>query len=74
MIYDVREDKYEEITEIVFANEHNDNGTSQACSVLKENGYVEIHDNLEFVIVDSKEHAKNLIKALEKAISLGWLK
>jgi hypothetical protein len=73
MIYDVREDKYEEITEIVFANEHNDEGTSQAYSVHKESGYVEIHDNLEFVIVDSKEHAQNLIKALEKAISLGWL-
>lgn len=74
MIYDIREDEYEDITEIVFANGHNDNGTSQAYSVLKENGYVEIHGNLEFVIVGSKEHAKNLIKALEKAISLGWLK
>lgn len=73
MIYDVREDGYEQITEIVFANENNNEGTSQAYSILRENGYVEVHDSLEFVIVDSKEHAKNFIKALEKAIDLGWL-
>lgn len=31
-------------------------------------------DEVGYVVVSSAEHAKNLIKALEKAIELGWIK
>lgn len=32
-----------------------------------------VDDSGDFVRILSKEHAKNLIKALEKAIELGWV-
>ena len=40
----------------------------------EEDGLVEIHDRHGFVLVESAEHARNLQKALDKAIELGWLK
>ena len=35
---------------------------------------VKISDGVEYVLIESAEHARNLQKALNKAIELGWLK
>lgn len=42
------------------------------CAVFSR--YFSISDGAEEVVINSKEHAFNLIKALEKAIELGWVK
>ena len=40
----------------------------------KEGSFVMLYDdNDDYVVVNDKQHALNLIKALNKAIELGWL-
>lgn len=81
---DIRNEEGEEATEIVFAETQDSNGCTQANAVAKwpyEQNQVVIKDEdyrpqelTGYVVVSSKEHAQNLIKALEKAVDLGWLK
>lgn len=42
--------------------------------VLKGRGVVGIHDPYARVVIKDKQHALNLIKALNKAIELEWLR
>ena len=40
----------------------------------EEGSFVMLYDdNDDYVVINDKEHALNLIKALNKAIELGWL-
>lgn len=43
---------------------------------MKEKDYIQILDEELYnaVYINTKEHAENLIKALRKAIELGWVK
>lgn len=74
-IFDVREENNEEITEIVFA-EREDIEAYTICPAVGCNGFITIYDgkDAESVSISSIEHAENLIKALRKAIELGWIK
>ena len=80
--FDVREENNEEITMIVFAEEEDADGDFQACTIVeaafKGSGYICIYDTYdrseESVSISSIEHAENLVKALSKAIELGWIK
>ena len=66
------------LTTIIFADEESDAGTTQGYMIQQGDGHddlIKIIDNQDdFVYISSKQHAKDLIKALEKAISLGWVK
>ena len=71
MIYDVRKSN-EEIDKIIFANDNMyfaysiiEGDISNAISILDGCG--------EFVVISGAKHARDLIKALNKAIELGWL-
>ena len=74
--YDVRSNNEEVIDEIVFAEKYC--GGSQAFRICQDwssthEKYIVISDGCDFTIINSKEHALNLIKALNKAIELGWI-
>lgn len=74
MKFDVRIPVNEEITEIVFGGI---DPTSYLGTVIKRWGQNKISifdDNAAEVGIKDKEHAENLIKALQKAIEIGWLK
>lgn len=80
MIYDVRDDGAFTIEEIVFSEAYSFG--VRVANRLKPSadkpGYVKLSDQSkssagEYVYLRDKEQAKNLIKALEKAIELGWL-
>lgn len=72
------------INEIIFGDRGlneivGEGGTAIAAHILKRpnanENFLQIRDQSnEFVNVVSAEHARNLIKALEKSIELGWLK
>ena len=71
-VFDVRNNDHR-IVEILFAE--NNNGL--ACSLESSGagrGYVYIRDDDDYLVIESAEHARNLQKALDKAIELGWLK
>lgn len=74
---DIRKDITEPTTRIVFA-ERTAEHTSIAHFLVqwpRRDNAVSIEDGTnEKVIVMSKQHALDLIKALEKSIALGWLK
>ena len=76
---DIREETKEEINAIVFADDYYNNkeGDEQANVIVRDytadQKFIKIMDTWECVIINSKEHAENLIKALNKAIELGWL-
>jgi adenosine/AMP kinase len=72
MIYDVRDTS--EVDQIVFSEKANNSGQVIAHRLEKRLRKVGIVDGPAFVLVEDIGHAKNLIKALEKAIDLGWLK
>ena len=73
--YDVRSNNEETINKIVFAEGCDEQESWQACSItcntLKK--YILVSDPGESLVINSKEHALNLIKALNKAIELGWI-
>lgn len=78
---DVRCSEQSEIDNIIFAGSEVDEGS--AVSLQKGRGdtftshiaIVPADDNdYSVVSIESKEHAQNLIKALEKAIELKWFK
>lgn len=78
--FDIREEDNSEITEIVFADPSGKDGFSQANKLIIDE--YEGKDYIQFldeesdnaVYINTKEHAENLIKALRKAIELGWVK
>ena len=74
MKFDVRIDVDKEITEIVFGDI---DPTFYLGTGVKRWGQAKISifsdDDAEVGIKD-REHAENLIKALQKAIEIGWLK
>lgn len=75
--YDVRKNSSEDITEVVFYEDYGKENQDVANLIVKSDDYrgcVEVRDNGEFVLIESVEHARNLQKALDKAIELGWLK
>ena len=72
---DIRNDVVQDIDKIVFSEDCNDCGDTIANALKRFNEFVEITDDSgAYVWVDSIAHANNLIKALNKAIALGWLK
>lgn len=78
-VLDIRSESHEEITEIIFAEREDIDGDFQAymiCPAMSCNGFITIYDgeDTESVSISSIEHAENLIKALRKAIELGWVK
>jgi hypothetical protein len=73
--FDVRTDSSNPITEIVFAETHHSAGSLQAYKLEpRTSGDIRIYDGDDYVYVNSAEHARDLIKALEKAIEFGWVK
>ena len=73
MEFDIRAGQAEEITVIRFADDNDYYHT--ASGILRNNrGGVEVIDieTERDLRVRSEEHAQNLIKALNKAIALGW--
>ena len=74
---DVRDMNEETVSRIRFAEDHGkvggDDTCPLACYLTLENACVAIDDPYDRVIIKDKEHALNLIKALNKAIELGWL-
>ena len=77
MIYDVREEKVTEVSEVVFADKVDDTYHCQAYLIRSSSSrgvpFLIIEDEEESVIINSVEHANNLKKALDKAIALGWI-
>lgn len=71
---DIRAEQDQEITEIVFADQKDRDDVSQAHLICDHSGCITIDDGAESVFINSKQHALDLIKALEKAIELGWVK
>ena len=74
MKFDVRFGVDEEITEIVFGDI---DPTFYLGTVIKRWGQAKISifdDNDAEIGIKDKEHAENLIKALQKAVEIGWLK
>lgn len=65
------------IENIVFSESETEEGCDIGHFLRKweeDDTFVKISDGLDFVLVESAEHARNLQKALDKAIELGWLK
>lgn len=76
--YDVRTDK-NEIKEIIFSNGKNVTHEFYTADTLNQShswtNAVDINDpDGTTLIVEGKQGGEDLIKAIEKAISLGWLK
>lgn len=75
MQIDIRNGETEEITEIVFHGPDCDDDDAVKIDLGGRFTSINSTDGGDRVYIDSEEHAKNLIKALEKAISLGtWSK
>lgn len=76
--YDVRSNNEEVIEYIVFADLQDSDTCVQAYRIFPDvvthtkQKYISI-EGIDSVIINSKEHALNLIKALNKAIELGWI-
>lgn len=76
-VFDVRKSSAETISKVVFSENSGKSGLDISYCITKalgHTGYIKIWDGSEFVLVESAEHARNLKKALDKAIELGWLK
>lgn len=76
-VFDVRKNSSADITDIVFSGDCGRENQDIANHIVKSYDYnncVEVRDCGEFVLIESAEHARNLQKALDKAIELGWLK
>ena len=70
--FDVRDEDLAAIDEILFWK-----GAGNYAEVLHEGvckGEVAIRDHGDVILLQNKQHALDLIKALEKAIELQWLK
>lgn len=51
-----------------------DPGACAETLSLAHGGFVVISDSNEHVLLESEEHARAIIKALESAFSIGWFK
>lgn len=74
---DVRGEVEDVVDTIVFAETHGrasgrENVPLAYCLTCDKSTVV-IRDTMEYVLVNDKERALHLIKALNKAIELGWL-
>lgn len=70
---DVREES-SEVTAITFYSLSGPDFHNLAAKITKQRSGVIISDGSDFVVVENQLHAMNLIKALNKAVELGWLK
>lgn len=75
-ILDVRKDAIAPIDTITFSDTSaRSHGVAyQITQHISGRGFVRIQDSGDFVLIESEAHARNLIKALEAAIELEWLK
>lgn len=71
MRIDIRNTGVQKITSIVFADCEKDG--DNAYSLELSGSYTKLYSANNWLFVDSKEDAQNLIKALQKAIELGEL-
>lgn len=77
---DVREESGGTVDKIIFADNY-DGDILIAHSIRPEDEHygvgerkaIRICDNTSYVIINSEYHARHLIRALEKAIGLGWV-
>lgn len=77
---DVRKGSSEEIDSIIFSDSY-DGDTLVAHSIRQEDVHfdageqksIRICDNVAYVIIKDADHARHLIRALEKSIDLGWI-
>lgn len=72
MEFDIRTNQAEEISVLRFADDNSDEYT--ANGILNNQGVIVLSDIVEgrALQICSEEHAQNLIKAINKAIELGW--
>lgn len=71
---DIREEQDNNVDEVVFWDATNISGTCFVSNKITNTTHVRIEDEDNYVIIENKQHAENLIKALHKAVELGWLK
>ena len=71
MQIDIRNGDTEEITEIVFHGPDCDEDDAVKIDLGGRYTSIDSAEGSNRVYIDSEEHTKNLIKAIEKAISLG---
>lgn len=75
-VLDIRKEN-NNIEKIVFSESESSEEyeIAHSLSIWENNDMVvKISDGVEYVLIESAEHARNLQKALNKAIELGWLK
>ena len=79
-VIDIRETDSVLVSRILFAEREDDKGSNQANCISRHGPDFDDRiritegDHHDYVRVNSEDHARNLIKALEKAIELGWLR
>lgn len=73
-VFDAREAELVNIDSIVFNEADCDGFTLRYKLIPFDDDTVKIVDNYNYIFIFNKQHALNLIKALNKAIDLGWLK
>lgn len=71
--FDVRSDVGSSITEIVFSEDVM-NGCDVVYKLVEDDYGFTLCDNIDTMYVTSKMDALNMIKAIQKAIELGWVK
>lgn len=71
---DIRSDRKDKVNKIVFADESDNYCNAQYLVKYEEVIYMDGIESCNCLAVCTEEDAKNLIKALQKAIELGWWK
>lgn len=79
MIIDVRDETTTQVTEIQFSDNFDFTGEPQAFKLVRKEGssygkYLLISDDHDLLVVTTRQHALDLITALQKAIELEWVK
>lgn len=74
MEIDIRTEVSKQIDKIIFATDTSEHIIPTRLEFADEYKEVWLRDRDDEMFIPSKEHALNLIKALNKAIELGWLK
>jgi hypothetical protein len=73
-VIDIRNGDVQSITKIVFSG----NGENFVCAtsldLRDEHFRIFDEESRNSVVIESEEQTKNLIKALQKTLDLGWLK
>lgn len=69
---DVRDEAEDVVQVIKFSDSYATHLVGEGIG--EKDSFVTLYDdNEDFVVINDKQHALNLIKALNKAIELGWL-